>query len=518
MTRILIADDNAINIYLLESLLKGHQYTVATARNGADALALAKENPPDLIITDILMPKMDGFELCRQWRADDRLRTVPFIFYTATYTDSRDEKLALSLGADRFLIKPASPELIITTVRELLEESRLKAAGIPSGPQDDRISLLEQYNEVLFRKLEKRIHQYEEEIAERKRVEVEISDKEAFLSTIVENIPDMIFVKNAEDLRFVRFNQAGEDLLGYSREDLLGKNDYDLFPPGQADFFTEKDREVFRTQRIIDIPEEAIMTRDKGLRVIHTKKIPLYDNEGRPKYLLGISEDITERKRAEEAILLTNRKLELMNDVTYQDIHNKLTALTGYIEFDKESLSEDMRRANRSRELDILGSIRRIIRNTKEYQQMGVNQLQWVSLESTIHVQASRQEKIAPVSLLIDLHGLEIYTDPLIGQVMDNLISNALNHGKTLTRISFRCRTVEEGSVVIICEDDGIGIRHAEKTRIFDRIVGGEGKFGLFFVREFLTISHMAITETGEPGKGARFEITVPQGKWRFSA
>lgn len=121
-----------------------------------------------------------------------------------------------------------------------------------------------------------------------------------FLDSIIENIPDMIFVKDAEDLRFVRFNRAGEELLGYSREELLGKNDYDFFPREEADFFTRNDREVLEGRELVDIPEEPIRTRSKGTRILHTKKIPILDDCGVPIYLLGISEDITDLKHLQE--------------------------------------------------------------------------------------------------------------------------------------------------------------------------------------------------------------------------
>lgn len=131
----------------------------------------------------------------------------------------------------------------------------------------------------------------------------ELSQSSAFLDSLVENIPLMIFVKDAQDLRFVRFNKAGESLLGIPRGELIGKNDYDFFPRDQAEFFINKDRMVLRGRAIVDIPEETIMTRDRGPRILHTKKIPLFDQAGRVQFLLGISEDITERKQAEETRL-----------------------------------------------------------------------------------------------------------------------------------------------------------------------------------------------------------------------
>ena len=122
--------------------------------------------------------------------------------------------------------------------------------------------------------------------------EVRITNR--LLDSIIDNIPAMIFLKRAGDLRFELFNKAGEQLLGIDRQQLLGKNDYDLFPAEQADAFTAKDREVLAGNEIVDIPEEPIETRN-GRRLLHTRKLALRDSDGKARYLLGISEDITER-------------------------------------------------------------------------------------------------------------------------------------------------------------------------------------------------------------------------------
>jgi PAS domain S-box-containing protein len=135
--------------------------------------------------------------------------------------------------------------------------------------------------------------------------------KNEFLESIVENIPNMIFIKSADKLNFEMINKAGEELLGHSKEEILGKNDYDFFPKNEADFFTEKDREVLKNKILLDIPEETIETKNFGQRILHTKKIPLLDNEGNPQYLMGISEDITEIKKAEKSLANAYNDLEL---------------------------------------------------------------------------------------------------------------------------------------------------------------------------------------------------------------
>ena len=125
-------------------------------------------------------------------------------------------------------------------------------------------------------------------------------ESQGFLDTVFENIPDMVFVKDAKDFRYIRFNRAGAELIGIPTNELSGKTDYDVFPKGQADAFRAADREVIETKRAKDIPEEKLTTITGEIRLLHTKKIPILDAAGNPLYLLGISEDITDKIRLEE--------------------------------------------------------------------------------------------------------------------------------------------------------------------------------------------------------------------------
>ncbi len=166
----------------------------------------------------------------------------------------------------------------------------------------------------------------------------DLRKNEEFLDNVVEHIPDMLFVKDAQTLRFVRFNKAGEQLVGYPREELLGKTDHDFFPREEADFFTAKDRQVLDRKELVDIPEEIIQNRSNEKRILHTKKIPILDETGAPQYLLGISEDITERKQAEESIRKLSQAIEqspvsiVITDLagTIEFVNAKFTQITGY--------------------------------------------------------------------------------------------------------------------------------------------------------------------------------------------
>ena len=130
-------------------------------------------------------------------------------------------------------------------------------------------------------------------VIRRRRSEANLLASEYFLSSVLDNLPDIVFVKDAETLRFVRINKTAERYFGRSAEDIIGKNDYDFFPPDEADFFTKKDKETLKNQIQVNIPLERIQT-PEGRRYLNTKKIPILSNKQQSLYLLGISRDITE--------------------------------------------------------------------------------------------------------------------------------------------------------------------------------------------------------------------------------
>ena len=178
MSTILIVDDNEQNLYLLRTLLGSKGHTVEEARNGREALDRARQAPPDLIISDILMPVLDGFALCRRWRADEGLREIPFVFYTATYTDPKDEELALGLGAARFIVKPAEPDDFLGILEKVLYEHGQGQVVAPHESDDDEVVYYQKYNQALVQKLESKMLELEQanraleaQVRERQRAE-----------------------------------------------------------------------------------------------------------------------------------------------------------------------------------------------------------------------------------------------------------------------------------------------------------------------------------------------------------
>lgn len=411
MASILVVDDRAVNRDFLVTLLGYADHRMLQANDGAEALEFVRLERPDLVICDVLMPKMDGYEFVRQLRSDPDIADTRVIFFSASYLEQDAHDLARAGGVLHVLAKPCPPEEILRVVDQVLARSAPTASPSSVAPDDfdrahlrlitDKLSkkddeqreserrfstlmaniqlvslmldrnglitycndyllrltgwerldvigrdwfeLFVPPNDVVMRSVFKELladsssawhHENEivtrdgsrrlirwnntllrsaagevigtasigEDITEQQRIEEEIRETRNFLSTIFDNIPNFIFVKEADTLRFVRVNAAGEQLLGYTEREMLGKNDYDFFPKEQADFFTAKDRETFMSPERVFIFEEAITRKDGTTRLLQTKKLPIRDKFGQPQFLLGMAEDITERKLADQRL------------------------------------------------------------------------------------------------------------------------------------------------------------------------------------------------------------------------
>ena len=198
--KVLVVDDTPENVYMLETLLKGHGYEVSTAVNGQEALEKLKHEPATLIISDILMPKMDGFQLCRAVKADEALKNIPFIFYTATYTTEKDKDFALSLGASRFILKPTDPDDFINIIKEVLME---KGTGLLKPG----VMTIEKETEYLKEHQARLIKKLGDKIAELERSE------ERYRSLIFCAIDAIITLD--ESGMITSWNEAAEKIFGY---------------------------------------------------------------------------------------------------------------------------------------------------------------------------------------------------------------------------------------------------------------------------------------------------------------
>ena len=292
MKKVLIVDDNSANRYLLKSLLE-EGFEVTEAENGKEALDKAYADPPDLIVSDILMPVMDGYALCRQWKSDDQLKHIPLVFYTATYTEHRDEVFALKLGADRFVLKPQDPDLLMNILKEVLEEDHVVKQAT-SKPFGEEMELFRQYNEILFRKLEKKMLDLQE--AERRYR----SAFENAIGGIVQTSPDGLLLN---------LNPAMARMLGFESPEQAMKEIGKV-----ADHFYENPKDRERLKQLLE-SEGVVRNYEMHLRHLAGHTIiarmnahTVRDKAGCTLYYQGEMEDITERKAAEAALLASEEK------------------------------------------------------------------------------------------------------------------------------------------------------------------------------------------------------------------
>ena len=230
MTRVLVVDDADENTYYLRALLEGHGWAVETARHGAEALAKARLAPFDLVISDLLMPVMDGYALLRQWKADPHLRDAPFVVYTATYTGADDEQLAVSLGADAFILKPAEPDELMARLRELLGGGARPGPAPTSAPTDDEHALLKQYSESLIRKLEEKMRQLEASNRTLQREEAVLRMRDRAIQAVSQGIVITDATIPGDPIVYV--SPGFERMTGYPAAAALGRNCRFLQGPG----------------------------------------------------------------------------------------------------------------------------------------------------------------------------------------------------------------------------------------------------------------------------------------------
>ena len=450
-----------------------------------------------------------------------------------------------------------TPESLQISAKVFEEEMTLEASGT-ADPGRVRIVEVEQYrkdgsivwmeNHLSFMRDESQkpvgIISVSHDITERKRAEEEMKQMNIFLNAIIENIPNMIFLKDARDLRFVRFNRAGEELLGQSRDDLIGKSDYDFFPKMQADSFTEKDRDVLSGRKLIDIPEETIQTR-WGEKILHTKKLPILNERGDPMFLLGISEDITESKRAEaereklQAQLMQAQKMESVGRLAggvAHDFNNKLTVILGYAQMAMEGVGKTE---------PLYGNLQEIMNAGKQSVDI-VRQLlafarKQIIAPEVLDVSETMEGMLKMLRRLIgediDLvwsagHGLwQVKMDPSqVDQILANLCVNARDAISGVGKVTIETRNTvldeaccaEHGGaapgeyVMLAVSDNGCGMDRETQENIFEpffttKEVGKGTGLGLATVYGIVKQNNGFIDVASEPGKGTAFRIYLPR-------
>jgi PAS domain S-box-containing protein len=365
------------------------------------------------------------------------------------------------------------------------------------------------------------------DITERKKAEQELRESKALIDAVVENVPLMVFLKEATDMRFVLFNRAGEELLGHDRNSLLGKSDLDFFTAEQAAFFMAKDREVLDGEAgILDIPEEPIMTAKKGQRLLHTRKVCIRGADGTTKYLLGISEDITERKEAEARLLAYQEQLRALTSEMLlveererrriaSELHDQIGQNLALCKLKVAALENNLGDDALKGELAV---VRRLLECSIQdarslifdlsppvlYELGFVAALEWLTerIQEQFHIPVEFENRLRDPELKND-------QQVILFQVVRELLINMGKHSRASKAKIILSH--EEPFLKIQVNDDGVGF---DASLIFAPREQNGG-FGFFSMRERLNYLGGDLEARSRPGKGSQIILKVPQpGSW----
>lgn len=287
-SRVLVVDDNAGNRKLLRVVLESENFSVAEASDGVEALEALESCEVDAIISDILMPRMDGYRLCHELHKQKRWENLPFIIYSATYVTDSDRKLALDMGADSFITKPASNKTIVDVLRSSIQKPVCNQAVVKEPPPE--LSMLRQYSERLIAKLEERGLELED-----KTRELQVSETRYRL--LAETAPDTIFsVDRNGVMRYI--NDRGALDFGLPAHEIIGKSQRELFPPAIAKLNEATLKHVATTGKSV---HDLNLRPFRGVERWHeTWLVPLRGVDGEIEGVMGVARDVTDRKRLEE--------------------------------------------------------------------------------------------------------------------------------------------------------------------------------------------------------------------------
>lgn len=330
----LVVDDNADNRYLLEVLLKSRGHEVVSAANGVEAIERLRHDPVDLIISDILMPKMDGYRLCRACKQDEGLRDIPFLFVTATYTDEKDEAFARSLGAEGFVRRPIEPDGLVDIAEHVVAEHH---DGVTLGMKnEDESGYLAEYADRVVNKLEDKVVELQSEIEARKQAEHAVREREERLRLIAETIEDVFWISTPGVKEVLYISPAYERFWERTCESLYSA------PQSFLDAVHPDDRpkltlimELHAQGKPYEV-EYRIVQRSGATRWMRERGFPIRDAEGKLRAMTGVVSDITERKQAEK------QSQERMKEL--QALYH-LSAMAERKDFALESLCQELANA-----------------------------------------------------------------------------------------------------------------------------------------------------------------------------
>lgn len=543
MTHVLIVDDNLENLYLLRSLLQGNGFTVDEAHNGAEALALARMAPPQLTISDLLMPVMDGYTLLRNWNADETLRSIPFVVYTATYTDPKDERLALDLGAAAFILKPAEPEPFMARIRDVLGKVHRGELLHVQEPAIEETILFKEYSEVLVRKLEKKILELEhanralrDDIAERKRAE----ERVWLQASLLDQVRNAVVAADAQGM-VIYWNRFAETLYQWTAAEAIGHDLMDLVIPGSERL---RAKEIFATVQATGLWEgDWILRRKDGttFSALMFNKT-LTDAQGQNAGLVSVAIDNTERRRLEEQYRQA-QKMEVVGKLAggvAHDFNNLLTVINSCAYMVLANLPqgvparEFVNEISRAGERAALLTRQLLAFSRQEFLAPRILDINSIVSECEKMLRRLIGEDVEFTTELAP--GLfQVRADPgHIEQILLNLVVNARDAMPRGGRLTVRTRNAERTAApgtpdanafaVLEVSDTGVGMDQATHARIFEPFFSTKGNrgtgLGLATIHDIVQKAGGRIEVVSAPNQGSTFTIYLPraEGAARSSA
>jgi PAS domain S-box-containing protein len=350
------------------------------------------------------------------------------------------------------------------------------------------------------------------DITDRKRAEDELKSAYQKNKGLMDYANDAIFIADAKSGMLLDANKKAQELIGRTLAEVQLMHESELHPKEEE----EKYRMYFKKHAIDGrgLQEEIVIDRI-GSHISVIVSATVLDLDGR-QCMMGIFHNISDIKKAQDALQLANKKLNLLAEITRHDIRNKLTVLGGYLELFTDHPPEPLHSMYLTKLKSAVKMIAANIDFTKLYQDLGVVAPLWYDVSDTFF-RACTHIDIKKIRFESDADGVEIFADPLLERVFYNIVANAVEHGSRVSVVRLSSLEVPDGLVIRI-DDDGIGIPSHDKETIFQRGFGKNTGLGLFLSREILSITNITIKESGEFQHGARFEMFVPKGVYRFSS